>query len=139
MNITVERVQVEPDVTIGSLSIDGDWRCWTLEDPVREVPGQPVTQWKIKGQTAIPRGTYQVIVDMSPRFKRRLPLLLDVPGYTGVRIHAGNTTDNTEGCLLVGRDRYAKSIGRSQMAMAELMLKLNEAIRRGERVDLTIW
>lgn len=77
------------------------WLCWTLEDPVREVPGEPVEVWKIKGDTAIPRGTYAVRVTRSNRFKTDLPLLLNVPGFEGVRIHGGNTAADTEGCILV--------------------------------------
>ncbi len=138
MQIVVERLQIDPDVTIGSRSVDGEWQCWTLEDPVREVRGQPVSQWKIYGKTAIPIGAYRVIVDFSQRFQRPLPLLERVEGFTGVRIHAGNTTADTEGCILVGRDRLAKSVARSQMAMAELMIQLNEAMRKGEPITLQI-
>lgn len=138
MNIVIERLQKDPDVTIGSMTVDGEWQCWTLEDTVRELDGVPVASWKIPGETAIPRGTYRVIIDLSNRFQRLLPLLINVPGYAGVRIHAGNTAANTEGCILVGSDRLAKSIARSQLALAALMTKMNEAIRRGESVDLTI-
>lgn len=77
------------------------WLCWTLEDVVREVPGEPVGAWKVKGQTAIPRGTYAVRVTRSNRFKTDLPLLLNVPGFEGVRIHGGNAAADTEGCILV--------------------------------------
>ena len=77
------------------------WLCWALEDVVREVPGEPVEAWKVKGQTAIPRGTYAVRVTRSNRFKTDLPLLLDVPGFAGVRLHGGNTAADTEGCILV--------------------------------------
>ena len=138
MNLRIERLQQDRDVTIGSLSVDEEWKCWTLEDAVREVRGQPVEDWKIPGQTAIPIGAYRVIVDFSQRFQRQLPLLERVPGFSGVRIHAGNTIGDTEGCILVGNERYAKSIGRSQMALASLMTKLNEAIRKGEPVTLQI-
>ena len=77
------------------------WLCWTLEDVVREIPGQPVTAWKIKRETAIPRGTYTIRVTYSNRFGVDLPLLLDVPGFEGIRIHGGNTKADTEGCILV--------------------------------------
>jgi hypothetical protein len=135
MNILCERLQKDADVTIGAMSIDGDFAAWFLEDPVREVPGQPVSQWKVYGRTAIPAGRYKVELTMSNRFKKILPLLIDVPGFSGVRIHAGNTTADTEGCLLVGHDRLAKSIARSQLALADIMTKMNEAQRKGE----TIW
>lgn len=138
MNIVVERLQVDPDVTISGITVDGEWCCWGLEDPVREVPGQAVSAWKIPGKTAIPAGRYKVIVDMSARFKRLLPLLIDVPGYSGVRIHAGNTTADTEGCILVGHDRLAKSIARSQLALADLMSKMAEAQRKGEAIWLEL-
>lgn len=138
MEIIVERLQKDEDVTIGAITIDGDFACWSLEDPVREVPGQPVSTWKIHGKTAIPAGRYKVIVDMSARFKRLLPLLLDVPGYSGVRIHAGNTAADTEGCILVGNERLAKSLARSQLALAPFMTKLSEAQRKGEPIWLEI-
>ena len=102
MTLVVERLQRDADVTIGSMTVDGDWQCWTLEDPVREVPDQPVAQWKVPGKTAIPAGRYRVDITVSARFKRLLPLLAAVPGYEGVRIHAGNTSADTEGCILIG-------------------------------------
>lgn len=77
------------------------WLCWTLEDVVREAPGKPVEAWKVNGQTAIPRGAYAVRVTRSARFGVDLPLLLDVPGFAGIRIHGGNTAADTEGCILV--------------------------------------
>lgn len=138
MKIVVERLQRDPDVTIGSMTVDGEWQCWTLEDPVREIKGLPVQQWKVYGKTAIPAGRYQVDLTMSARFKRVLPLLANVPGFSGVRIHAGNTTADTEGCILVGNDRLAKSIARSQLALAPLMTKMAEAKRKGEAIWLEI-
>lgn len=138
MNIVIERLQRDPDVTIGSMTVDGEWQCWTLEDTVREVRGQPVQQWKVYGQTAIPAGRYQIDLTMSARFKRLLPLLLGVPGFSGVRIHAGNTAADTEGCILVGNDRLAKSLARSQLALAPLMVKMAEAKRKGEAIWLEI-
>lgn len=138
MEIIVKRLQKDEDVTIGAITIDGDFACWSLEDPVREVPGQPVSTWKIHGKTAIPAGRYKVIIDMSARFKRLLPLLIDVPGYSGVRIHAGNTAADTEGCILVGNERLAKSLARSQLALAPLMTKLSEAQNKGEPIWLEI-
>ncbi len=139
MKIKVERVQRDDDVTIGVLTIEGSsFRCFTLEDPVREVPGLPVKEWKIAGQTAIPAGTYEVQITYSPRFNTPLPLLLRVPGFEGVRIHAGNLARDTEGCLLVGMQRAEKSILQSRAAMAELMPKIADAQRRGERVTLEL-
>jgi hypothetical protein len=128
--LELERVQNDLDVTIGSLKVDGDWEAWTLEDPVREP--------KIYGETAIPAGRYGVEITHSPRFKRELPLLLNVDGFAGVRIHPGNTTRDTEGCILVGSDRYAKSIGRSRLAFDGLFAKLRAAKARGEKIELTI-
>lgn len=132
MNLQLERLQLDPDVTIGSLSVDGEWACWTCEDTVR-APGV-----KVPGQTAIPYGRYAVVITMSPRFKRPLPLLQAVPGFTGVRIHPGNTTADTEGCILVGADRHAKSVARSRLAFGNLLIQLNEAARRAEPINIEI-
>lgn len=138
MNIVIERLQRDPDLTIGSMTVDSEWQCWTLEDTVREVKGQPVASWKVAGETAIPVGRYEIVLTQSNRFKRLLPEVLKVPGYTGVRIHAGNTAADTEGCILVGNDRLAKSIARSQLALASLMTKMSEARRKGEPIWLEL-
>lgn len=138
MKLELERVQLDPDVTIGSLSVDGDWQCWVCEDAVRELPGKSVYQWKVPGQTAIPYGTYKIDITPSNRFKRDLPILLSVPGFDGIRIHPGNTAADTEGCLLPGLDRMAKSVGRSRMAFDALFSKLKEAKNKGEPITIEI-
>lgn len=101
--------------TIGELhwSLDqgATWTflCFTLEDEIREIPGKPVQEWKIPKETAIPQGTYKVIVDRSTRFKIDLPHILDVPGFGGIRIHGGNKAENTEGCLLVAHRKLSEN------------------------------
>lgn len=138
MRLILERLQLDHDVTIGSLSIDGDFEAWVCEDAVREVAGQPVTSWKVAGKTAIPRGTYKVDITPSARFKVDLPLLLDVPGFSGIRIHPGNTALETDGCLLPGGMRMAKSVGQSRKAFDELFVKLKEAKRKGEPITIEV-
>lgn len=132
MKILVERLQMDPDVTLGSMRVDDEWAAWTCEDTVRP-PGT-----KVAGKTAIPPGVYKVVITPSVRFKRDLPLLVDVPDFTGVRIHAGNTAEDTEGCILVGQDRFSKSIGRSRLAFDALFTQIRGAIARGEKVTLEI-
>lgn len=119
MQLQVLRKSFTDQSTIGELLVDGRFECFTLEDVVRPE--------KIFGETAIPDGRYRVVVTMSPRFKRRLPLLVDVPGYTGVRIHPGNTSRDTLGCLLVGRGKAKDTITGSQVAFAALMQKIEKA------------
>lgn len=104
MKITVERFYFSEKCTIGRLIFDGVWGgLYTLEDRFREVADRPVGDWKVPGSTAAPRGSYRVVCSYSHRFHRVLPELLEVPGFTGVRIHPGNTSADTEGCILVGR------------------------------------
>ena len=132
MRLLLERLQLDRGVTIGALSVNAVFECWTLEDTVRAVGV------KVAGQTAIPYGTYPVVITHSPRFGRDLPLLEYVPGFTGVRIHPGNTAADTEGCILVGADRRPSSIGRSRLAFDNLFIKLAAAVRRNERITLVI-
>jgi hypothetical protein len=125
--------------TIGALAIDGVFHSWCVEDVIREVPGQPVEQWKVPGKTAIPAGTYPVILTPSARFHRVLPLLVDVPGFSGVRIHPGNTAEDTEGCLLPGLTRYENTVGQSRAAFEALFDRLEKVITKyGEAITITI-
>lgn len=120
MKIIVKRVFLGKDYTIGKMYLDGVYFCDTLEDTVRP-NGQ-----KIYGKTAIPTGKYKVIKTMSNRFKKLLPLICDVPGFAGVRIHAGNTQSDTEGCILVGENKVKGKVINSRITMKKLMTKLDE-------------
>ena len=139
MKLLLTRFNTTPEYTIGTLFVDGKRHCFTLEDAEREVFGAPVKDWKVPGKTAIPRGTYKVIVNKSARFKRDLPLVLDVPGFTGIRIHPGNKSDDTEGCILVGKSWEGEDwIGGSRVAFDPLFAKIMAAFLRGDTITLEI-
>lgn len=131
MKLTVRRLELTGQSTIGRLAVDGVDFCWTLEDVVRAGP-------KVPGQTAIPAGTYAVQLTMSNRFKRVLPLLLNVPGFEGVRIHPGNTAADTEGCILVGLGHVDDGITDSRKAFDALFARLQATDARGESISLEI-
>lgn len=137
MNLVLRRVYFGDTFTIGQLYDESKFICYTLEDKVREVEGQPVSEWKVQDQTAIPKGVYPVIITMSTRFKTRLPLLMNVPGFIGIRIHTGNSSKDTEGCILVGSTWDGKSgwIGSSKVAFSLLFPILDQA---KEPVTITI-
>lgn len=118
MELTLDRYDLTGKRTIGRLSIDGTGFCYTLEDTVRP-PGQLVP-----GETAIPAGRYALAWWDSPKFKRRLPMLKDVPGRSYILIHAGNTDVDTAGCILVGMDRAKDSVLASRYALEALIAKL---------------
>ncbi len=108
--------------TIGNLFIENEYFCFTLEDVVRE-PGI-----KIPGKTAIPYGRYEVIIDQSKRFGRAMPHILDVPMFEGIRIHAGNKSEDVEGCIAVGFTRDKDFIGRSVLAFNQFFDQLYEGL-----------
>lgn len=140
VELNLVRVKFLQDRTIGTLDIGDVWRCWTLEDAYREIVGVPVEQWKIKSETAIPMGRYRVRLTYSNRFDKVLPLLDDVPGFIGVRIHSGNTPHDTEGCILIGND-WDESTGNvlnSRAAMNELMQILTSAAENKDDVWINI-
>lgn len=132
MKLILTREQLDADVTIGSLSADGAWCAWVCEDTVRP-PGQ-----KVYGKTAIPYGSYRIDITMSARFRRPLPLLLNVPMFEGIRIHPGNTAADTEGCLLPGLQRWPKGVGESRKAFDALYAQLLAAKARGESITIDI-
>lgn len=138
MKLTLERQPSGVSCTLGSLFVDGAFQCFTLEDLVREVPGVPVEQWKIKGATAIPLGTYRLTLTFSNRFQKVLPILVGVPGFEGVRIHSGNTDADTEGCILVGRELGSEAILKSRFALQDLMDVLFATFERAEEMTLEI-
>jgi hypothetical protein len=138
MLLEVRREPSAHGCTLGSLYVDGQFECFTLEDLIREIPGQPVEKWKIPGETAIPSGTYNLTVNLSSRFQRLLPQLLDVPGFSGVRLHSGNVAADTEGCILVGRRREAAAVLDSHLAFDALFPKIKAAIARAEPVQIRI-
>lgn len=78
--------------------------CYVLEDVIREIPGEPVGNWKIQGKSAIPAGTYKIEYTFSERFQKKTLQLMNVVGFSGIRIHSGNTDADTEGCLLLGTE-----------------------------------
>ncbi len=126
----LQREPTRSGVTLGTLDLGGGRFCRTLEDAIREQPGVEVAAWKVAGGTAIPAGRYRLAYTLSQRFGRMLPLLRDVPGFTGVRIHSGNTVADTEGCILVGRTRVSPSrIGDSRSVADELGARLQRALR----------
>lgn len=117
MKLTLKRNFKGADYTIGKLYIDGHYFCDTLEDTIR-----PANK-KIAGKTAIPAGNYKVIKSYSPRFKKILPEILNVPNFTGVRIHAGNTAKDTDGCVLLGLNKTKGAVLDSQATMAYFMAR----------------
>ena len=133
MKLVLRRIHFGETFTVGQLYEVTEYGenpiCYILEDKYREVEGQDVKVWKEQDKTAIPKGVYDVRITFSNRFQSKLPLLFDVPGFTGIRIHSGNSSKNTEGCLLVGMTWDGKSdwIGSSKVAMGVLMPMLEKA------------
>ena len=119
MKIVLHRQKSSDKSTIGTIYIDGKFECYSLEDIERPE--------KIKGETAIPAGTYKVVLTQSPRFGRILPLLVDVPNYEGIRIHPGNTDKDTDGCILPGQSQGKDFVGNSRLAFDALFAKLQAA------------
>jgi hypothetical protein len=132
--LVLERKWYTKKSTIGELSIDGKFECYILEDYDRLSKARK----KVYGETAIPRGTYTIRLNKSPRFKRILPLLISVPGFSGIRIHAGNTAKDTEGCLLPGTTRRKDFVGQSKRAFSKLYKKLERAKSENRKIIMEI-
>lgn len=135
MKIHLSRHTFTEQSTIGSIYIDGQWECFTIEDRVRDL--KPDGSGKIAGVTAIPEGEYEVVIDKSHRFNRLMPHILGVPFFSGVRIHAGNTAADTEGCPLLGQKRGPDVVYSSLTAFESFMPKLRDGLADG-KVLITI-
>lgn len=146
MDLLLKRIARRNGYTIGHLYVNGVYIFDTLEDQDRLFYNKP----KIKGQTAIPCGRYEVVLNSySPRFGQKepykslckgcVPLINNVPQFSGVRIHCGNTASDTEGCLLVGKNTIVGKVTESRECFAMLMNKyLTPAKERGEKVYIRI-
>lgn len=121
---TLERMTFTDKSTIGELYAEGEFICYTLEDTCREK--------KVQNKTAIPSGKYEVIVNHSERFGKDMPLLLTVPGFEGVRIHPGNTPEDTDGCILVGLRKGEDQILDSVKAFALVFEEINKRLKEGK-------
>ena len=132
MKLLLKRVALRDSYTIGNLYVDSPVKfCDTLEDKVRP------DGVKVYGETAIPAGKYKVIITWSNRFKRKLPLLLNVPGFEGIRIHPGNTAVDTHGCILVGVNDSKGHIGQSKFTFYELFKKMTDSKLSEFEIEIT--
>jgi hypothetical protein len=128
--------------TIGSLYIDGEYFCDTLEDADRgltqTMSPEEIRRIKVAHETAIPTGTYRVTVNLSPAKKRMLPRLQDVPGFSGILIHRGNTKKDSSGCILVGENRVKSKVLNSTPYEKRLVAILTEAQEQGEKTNIEV-
>ncbi len=135
MEIILQRIAKRKSYTIGKLSIGGTYFCDTLEPTWRDYQHGA---YKVKGRSAIPEGRYAVVISYSPKLKQWLPILLGVPNFSGIRIHAGNTATDTEGCILVGKNKLVGQLVDSRIWLHRLKKKIVEAKDKDEAVWSTI-
>jgi hypothetical protein len=152
MKLQLTRIARKPGYTIGKLSIDGAYFCDTLEDTDRglkqSMPLEEIKRLKQAGITAIPTGTYTVQMNVvSPKYATRaaylsiggkLPRLVNVPGFEGILIHIGNYPKDTEGCILVGKNKAVGAVMESTEVFNKLYPLLKAAVDRGGQITITI-
>ena len=142
LQITVTRHSPRPGYTIGRMDINGAKFSDTLEDTDRgltqDMPLDEIKRIKVYGKTAIPKGTYKVSVQYWQKHKIYVPFIHDVPGFTSILIHSGNTPEDTLGCILVGENTIKGRLTNSRPYMTRLTKLCQEAIRRGEPIRITI-
>lgn len=143
MKLTLKRKYLGEKYTIGDLYIDGKFFCNTIEDTVRKLPTNcPNTpkgstckcREKVYAQTAIPEGTYKITMEHSPRFKRKLPFLHNVPHFIGILIHSGTTEKDSAGCLIVGKNTIKGKVTESRVTSD----KLNTILTKEKQITIQI-
>lgn len=135
MKLTLKRIALRSTYTIGRLYVDGNYFCDTLEDTVRDLNKNGKFdngEKKVYGKTAIPYGTYEIKWTYSPRFKKYTPQLMNVPSFSGIRIHAGNSAQNTQGCLLLGQNKKVGMVLNSRVTINKFYPMIKEACSKGK-------
>jgi len=131
MRLTLIRIANRPTYCIGKLYIDGVYYCDVIEDTDRglddKMTEEEILKKKVKGETAIPTGIYHVYLTYSPKYKKQMPLIDGVKGYSGIRIHSGNTSKDTEGCLIVGKNTKVGMVTESRKTYNALFRELVKA------------
>lgn len=142
MLVTIDRAWKRDGYTISRLYVNGELMCNALEDTDRglrqDMPLDEIKKRKVYGATAIPSGSYECVNTYSARFKKNLPLLKDVPGFDGIRIHSGNTAKDTEGCILPGRNTQKGMVTESRAWTQKLIGMMQKAWDRQEKVTVMI-
>jgi hypothetical protein len=142
MELQLKRETFTEQSTIGTLSIEGKFECFVLEDKDRGLSDtmslEKIAGTKVYGKTAIPYGRYEIDWTMSARFKVMMPILLNVKGYSGIRIHKGNTELDSLGCLLCGTRKKNNMVTESTLATRNLYAKIESAKKQGQRIYITI-
>ena len=142
MELRLERKYRNNNYCIDKLYINGKYFSDVLEDPDRGLTDtmslEEIKKIKIKGNTCIPYGTYNITITYSPRFKKNLPLLNNVKGFDGIRIHSGNTPQDTEGCLLLGFNKVKGQVRDSRVTTDKLIAQIQQALNKEEKVTIEI-
>ena len=135
MKLTLKRIALRPTYTIGKLYIDDVYFCDTIEDTVRDLNKNgkfDKGETKVHSKTAIPYGTYEIKWTYSPRFKKYTPQLMNVPSFEGIRIHAGNTSADTEGCLILGKNKQVGKVLNSRATINKFYPIIKNACSNGK-------
>lgn len=140
MKLELTRIALRDTYTIGKLYVDGVYFCDTLEDKVRDINKNGIFdngETKVHGRTAIPYGKYEVVWAYSTRFKRYTPRLLNVKSFAGVLIHAGNSHEDTDGCILLGQNKVTGKVINSKEFVNKLYPIIKNACQKG-KVEIEI-
>lgn len=142
MKLKLKRIYRGNTYTIGRLYIDNEYFCDTLEDKDRELTSymseEDIKSLKVYSETAIPTGTYKIEVTFSPRFKKKMPVLIDVKGFSGIRIHCGNDETHTSGCILCGFNKEKGKVVNSKVVTSKVYALIENAINNNNEVEITI-
>lgn len=141
MKLKLKRIALRDTYTIGKLYVDGQYWCDILEPPVRDLNKNGIFdngEKKVPGNSAIPYGTYDIVVNISPKFKRLLPRLLNVPHFEGVLIHRGNTVKDTAACLLPGENNAVGKVLNSTYWEKRITEHLLDAQQKGEPINIEV-